>query len=952
MEPFLKQVAKDVYEKYGNHLADVAVVFPNKRAGLFFNEYLKEMSNVPLWSPAYMTINELFQENSPNIEGDPILLISKLHKEYCLQTRSDEPLDKFYYWGEMLLKDFDEIDKNLVDAQKLFANLKELRAIGNTSDSLDEEQKEAIKQFFTNFKLEEESEIKRRFLAIWEVLLPIYTNFRNTLRNDGIVYSGLMHRDIIENMESITLPYEKYIFIGFNALNKVEDAMFNEIKKRGKAHFYWDYDTAYTENKHHEAGRFIRQSLQRYPNALQDGNYSNLNKDKKITFVSTSTDNIQTRYLAEWLGKNVDKNEIETAVVLCNEELLEEVLHTIPPSIENINVTMGYPVSRTPIYSFMRRLIDLQIKNYDTTHNTFRYEAVHAILKHPYTLQCSGEAARLDKEITDKHHLLPTTTLLHADEFLSKIFSHHTNNISLINNIRDIIYTITNAIDPQNGEKDVYQELFQESLFCVYTQAQRLASLLENNELPMQSHTLASLFMRIIAGSSLPFHGEPVVGLQIMGVLETRNLDFKNLILLSANEGNLPRNSSDNSFIPYNLRRAFGLMLTEHRNSIYAYNFYRLIQRAENITMLFNNSADGAGQGERSRYMLQMLAERNNHIKEIHLKARQQTTTYTSVEVRKSNEIIEKLRQLFDTNINNKAVILSPSGINRYLDCPMKFFYYYVANLKPQLEVESTIKAVDFGNIFHKAAELFYEHIVRDGTANIVRSQLEPYAKNSALLYTFVDRAFKECFFTNATDEKPEYDGLQYINREVLHRFLVRLVKMDMEHTPFTYLGSEQATSFTMTATTAKGEKVALRIGGRVDRMEQKGDTLEIIDYKTGGEPSSPESINSLFAKKGKRSGYIFQAMLYSASMIASGKATRISPSLLYIHKQSEGKRENFVVKINKQPVVDVNEYYDSFIASLQETLDEIFNINIPFSRTEEKSRCAYCDYKSLCGED
>ena len=950
MNAFLKFVAEDLYNKYGNRLADKAIIFPNKRAGLFFNEYLKKMSAEPLWSPAYMTINELFAECSNYVEGDNILLVSKLYKEYCKHTQSNESLDKFYYWGEMLIKDFNEIDKNLVEVEKLFANLKELRAIGNATDTLDEEQKNAIRQFFINFNSEEKSEIKRRFLAVWEVLLPIYNDFRNKLRDEGIVYSGMLCRDVIERKEELYFPYEKYIFVGFNVLNRAEDAMFKILQEHGKALFYWDYDISYIADKNHEAGRFMRENLKKYPNTLEDL-YYNLQEKKKITFVSATTENIQTRYLSDWLTSNVKGNEIENAVVLCDEGLLSEVLHSIPPTVRDINVTMGYSVSHTPVYSFLQRLIELQIKGYDDTRKKFRYEAVHAILKHPYTLQCSENAFTIDEEITRKRNLFPSNEQLHADDFLAKIFIPATDNIQWINNLRDIIYTITNSSTQTETANDTYNELFRESLFSVYTQAQRILTLIETGDLQLQLRTLASLFMRVVGTLALPFHGEPVVGLQIMGLLETRNLDFKNLILLSANEGNLPRNNNENSFIPHNLRRAFGLMLTEHRNSVYAYNFYRLLQRAENITMLYNSSADGAGQGERSRYMMQLLADRADEINEITIKAEQKPETYICGSIKKTAETIKQLRHIFDTTKNNKALILSPSGINRYLDCPMKFYYYYVAKLKVRQEIENTVQALDFGNIFHKAAELFYDHIVKDSGPNIEKSHLEAYIKKDALLYTFIDKAFKECFFKCESDEKPEYDGEQFINYEVIHRFLLRLIKMDAEHTPFRYIGSEQDANFGMNTKTVDGENVSLCIGGRVDRMDYKNNTIEIVDYKTGGKPDNLKDIDALFSPIGKRNGYIFQAMLYSAAVSMAYKEAKVSPSLLYIHKEPKALRENYVIKINKQSVVDYSQYHEEFITHLQSTIDDIFNVNIPFYCTEEKDRCKYCDYKILCGE-
>lgn len=951
MNAFLKHVAEDLYKKYGNRLADTAIVFPNKRAGLFFNEYLKQMSAEPLWSPAYMTINELFAECSDLVEGDIILLVSKLYKVFCKHTRSSEPLDRFYYWGEMLIKDFDDIDKNLVDAEKLFVNLKELREMGNAADILDDEQKKAIQQFFANFNSDEKNEIKRRFLDVWRVLLPIYSDFRESLRSDGIAYSGMMCREVIESNKELLFPFDKYIFVGFNALNRSEAAMFRILQQQEKALFYWDYDVVYTNDKHHEAGRFMRENLEKYPNAMQSDVYDNLGKKKNITFISAATENIQTRYLADWLSSNVDSNEIENAVVLCDESLLGEVLHTVPPTVRDINVTMGYPVSHTPVYSFLQRLIELQIKGYDETRKKFRYEAVHAMLKHPYTLQCSENARAIDEDITKKRNLFPSTDILHADEFLAKVFVPATDNLAWIDNLRNIIYTITNSSVPTEENEDAYTELFRESLFSVYTQAQRMMSLLETGDLQLQLRTFASLFMRVVGSLALPFHGEPVVGLQIMGLLETRNLDFKNLILLSANEGNLPRNNSENSFIPYTLRRAFGLMLTEHRNSVYAYNFYRLIQRAENITMLYNSSSDGAGQGERSRYMMQLLASRAADIKEMALTAEQKPDVYNCGAVEKNGEILKQLRAIFDKDKSSRPLVLSPSGINRYLDCPMKFYYYYLAKLKVNQEVESTIQAVDFGNIFHRAAELFYEHITADTGTTIQKSHLEPYIKKSALLYTFVEQAFNECFFMGKSSGKLDYDGEQIINFEVVHRFLLRLVKMDSEYAPFTYVGSEQDANFRMETKTSDGETVSLCIGGRVDRMDCKNDTIQIVDYKTGGKPDAPNDVSALFSRTGKRSGYIFQAMLYSAAVSMAQKGKKVSPSLLYIHKQSQARRENYVINIGKQPVVDYSLYHDEFIKHLQNTIDEIFDANTPFYCTTEKDRCTYCDYKNLCGE-
>ncbi len=952
MTPFLKSVAQDIYTKFNEDLADIAIVFPNKRAGLFFNEYLVQLSNRPVWCPRYMTISELFEGCTDSITGDTILLVSKLYTLYCKHTHSNESIDQFYYWGELLIKDFDDIDKNLVDADKIFANLYDLRKMGSGNDTLDEEQKAAIQQFFRNFRPEEKSELKERFLKIWEVMGNIYHDFRTTLRSEKIAYEGLLYRDAIENNDNLTFPEKKYIFVGFNALNRVESKLFDILKERNQALFYWDYDSSYTDAPHHEAGHFMRQNLKRYPNALENICTEHFSTPKNLRIVSGATDTIQTRYVPEWIKEHHEDKEIETAVILCDETKLEATLHTIPPEVENINVTMGFPIAHTPVFTLVKLLVELQTHGYDEQHNTFVLETVHKILCHPYVQQCSSNAPTLDKHICEKRLFFPELKLLQADDFLAGIFTRRTDNSMWLASIGDIIYKIASNTKNRNNkeaENNLFEELFCEALLKTFTQAQRLISILEESNMQMQQSTIGNLFMRILSMQSIPFHGEPVVGLQVMGLLETRNLDFKNIILLSANEGNLPKSSGDNSFIPYNLRRAFGLTLSEHRDSIYAYNFYRLLQRAENITLVYNNSADSATRGECSRYILQLQAVNNFNIEKVYLEAEQQNTKTTVAAVSKSDAMIKKLKHYFDFSSNKNAHEMSPTGINRYLACPMRFFYYYVMGLRKPDEIATRLEANDFGTIFHAAAENFYKQLTKGEQKIIEKSDLAPYIEKDALLYKFIDEAFNENFFKQQ-EGKPAYDGEQFINREVLHRFLLRLLKCDALHTPFKYIGSEQAVSFPFTIQTNRGEKIEFHIGGRVDRMDEKDGTLEIIDYKTGGKEEIPQNIEQLFAYEGKHPGYIFQSMLYCIAAVESKLALKASPSLMYIHNKSSAAREDFVVKIAGQPIKDINTHRGEFMQHMQKTLEEIFNTDVPFTPTDDKNRCEWCDYKDLCG--
>lgn len=948
MTPFLKIVAKEIYNKFSNELHDIAMVFPNKRAGLFFNEYLLQCSGKPVWSPRYITISELFQSCSNAVVGDSILLVSKLYDEYKYHTHSNESIDNFYYWGELLIKDFDDIDKNIADKEKIFSNLADLRRIGDTTTVLDKEQVQAIEQFFSNFRPNEESELKKRFLQIWEVIGNIYDSFKNTLRKENIAYEGMLYRDVIEQNSEPYFPHKKYIFVGFNALNKVEEKLFEKIKEQGKALFYWDYDISYLNDSNHEAGRFMRQNLKKFPNALQDEIFDNI-RNKRVNFISTSTDSIQLRYASRWIDSHIGEREVDTAVILCDESKLESVYHIIPPRVKERNITMGFPLSHTPAYDLVKQLINLQTTGHDSEHNTFTQAAVHELLNNPYIVKNSEQASAIDKEIIEKRIFFPPLAKLQADELLATIFTRRSDNAQWFASIGDIIQRIAkneelpSVPEEKKNSIDIYRELYLEALLKVFTQTQRFIDLLGNGNLALQQKTLGSLLLRVLASTKLPFHGEPVIGMQIMGLLETRNLDFKNIIFLSANEGNLPRKSSESSFIPYNLRRAFGLTLSEHRDSIYAYNFYRLLQRAENITLVYNNSSNSNGSSECSRYILQLMAA-GLCAQKVTLTSKLKNSRFTQEAVEKNDEIINTLRRRYDYSRSEKATMLSPSAINSYLKCPLSFFFRYVMNLKAQEEYAAEVKNNDFGNIFHKAAELFYGKNER----TVERGDLLPYLEQDYRLYEFIDAAFKEEFFKNT--EQPTYNGEQYINREVLHRFLKRLVRMDCEHTPFRYLGCEKDIFFYLDIPFEKGF-IKLCIGGRVDRIDYKNDTLEIIDYKTGGKEEVPKETAQIFDFDTKNMSHIFQVLLYSVAAIENNMANKVSPSLIYIHKKSSAQRGDYVIKIAGKPILDVAPLCKDFKAMLQNKISGIFDPQTPFTPTSNEAHCQWCDFRKICGK-
>ena len=957
MESFLKLVAADLYKHTKGNLAHTAVVFPNKRAGLFFNEYLAQESESPIWSPAYVSISELFRSLSPWEVGDPVKLVCELYKIFRRETQSTETLDDFYFWGEMLISDFDDADKNKVDTDKLFSNLQDLRNIMDDYTFIDDEQEEAIRQFFQNFSIERRTALKERFISLWDVLGNIYKGFRESLASQNIAYEGMMYRHVIEHLNVDKLPYEKYVFVGFNVLNKVEHTLFTQLKDAGKAVFYWDYDEFYMkENRQavtHEAGEFIRRNLRDFPSPLSGELFKNLSKPKEVHYIASSTENAQARYLPQWIRNNLTTPEKETAVVLCNEALLQPVLHSLPAEVKHVNITMGFPLSQTPVYSFLIALLELHTHGFNFKSGRYTFQSVVTLLKHPYTRQLTGQAELLEKELTRNNRFYPLPGELGKDEFLTRLFTPLSGNLNLCIRLSETLQQVAGIYQANTSgteDTDAFNQLYRESLFKAYTTINRFRTLIEEDELTVQSETFRRLLVKVLSATNIPFHGEPAIGMQVMGVLETRNLDFRHLVLLSVNEGQLPKSGGDSSFIPYNLRKAFGMTTIEHKIAVYAYYFYRLLQRAERITLMYNTSSDGLNRGEWSRFMLQFLIEWPHPITRQFLEAGQSPQGTSPITVEKTPDVMRRMQSLFDVRANPKAKF-SPSALNYYLDCPLKFYYRYVAGLSAPDEVSAEIDSATFGSIFHYAAEHIYKDLTTHGKV-INKEALETLLRNEVKLQDYVDTAFKKLFFNVPQNEKPEYNGVQLINSAVIARYLKQLLQNDLRYAPFTFIASEMEVDEPIDIQTPKGV-IKSRIGGIIDRMDSKDGTLRIVDYKTGGDADTPPHVESLFIPDKKRSNYVFQTFLYAAIMCRKQPTMKIAPALLYIHRAAT-ETYSPVIQMGeprkpKEAVEDFSKYEKEYRERLQGLLEEIFNPEKSFAQTEIIEKCTYCDFKALC---
>ena len=935
---FLEYVAEDIIGKYGTDLSRIAVVFPNKRAALFLNEHLARIAGQPVWSPAYITISDLFRQHTDLRPADPIKLICDIHKSFTKCTGIDETLDHFYGWGQLLLADFDDIDKNMADADSIFCNLKDIHELDDIS-YLDDEQKEMLKRFFANFSDDIESELKKRFLSLWSHFGDIYHDYNRRLTEQGIGYEGAIYRKVASE-ETLHLKYDKYLFVGFNLIQKVERVLFSRLMKEGTAKFYWDFDEYYMPTARAQQSASVPNNtasfaayLTDFPNELDNTDrdiYANMRRPKRIRFISSPTENAQARFASNWLLENERyKAGRKTAVVMCDESILLPIMHSLPPEADKVNITSGFPLAMTPVASLVMLLFDLYTLGLRKKGTAFNPHYLKKLMAHPY--------ARHLQEM----HL--------KGVHLSQV--HQEGSAALLQHIATLVKQVGIATK-QEGDA-----LTQESVFRMFTILNRLAALADSGDLLVDNTTLRRLVSQLVGAASIPFHGEPVIGVQIMGVLETRNIDFDNVLLLSCNEGNMPKGVNDSSFIPYSIRKAHGLTTIDNKVAIYSYYFHRLLQRAGDITIAYNNSTDNGHTGEMSRFMLQLLVESGQKIDHYSLTAKNQPSPLMPKAIEKDETALNKLEEMSR---------LSPSAINTYIRCKLAFYYQYIAHIKEPDSDPETIDNRMFGNIFHRAAYLIYKDIT-DHSPVIEKAHIQAYLSNRKLLASVVDRAFEE-------EECKTNNGLQIINREVIIEYVTKLLKIDQQLCPFSILAMEEEAkvytqlSFTIPlggalVSSAPTKQYNLTIGGIIDRLDAVTDKqtgkrrIRVVDYKTGNKPSSAiKSIEEVFDPKNiasKHSNYFLQAILYSLIVSRSKEWNAandaVSPALLFI-KQAATNDYDPTLCIDKHPISDVTVYEEEFLTKLKETVADMYSPDATFTPTDDRKKCELCPYRMLCG--
>lgn len=959
MKPFLYQVASLFYEKWEAEVSRLAFVFPNRRTGLFFQKYLSEVADTPLFSPTILTINDLFIQLSGKQSADRISMLFTLYDIYIRQSGSTETFDEFLYWGEMLLNDFDDIDKYMANARMLFSNVTDLREIENDFDFLSDEQIAAIRSFWSSFYPRGDTPNQQQFLAVWQVLYDLYEEFRATLAAEGKGYEGMIFREVVESMErgeSPDLPYEQIVFVGLNALSVSEERFLAQLQKREIADFYWDYVSDKVTDPDNKASYFVSRNLKSFPSSMKLPPEEKVKTEIEVIGIPSGIGQAKHVYtlLSDWCKEAEMSSEeaLRTAVILPDEHLLIPVLNAIPEQIRRINVTMGYPLAGTPVASLIEYILALQ-KNvrYIDRNPLFYFRDVLPVLNHRYILSTSPEIiSSLVKEITENNKIYISHTELGKTPLLEILFTPVTGVEAFSDYLIKVLEELNKVMSALSDEEEEdapqrTNDLEQEFIFHYFTTVNRMKEVMKDARIEMKIDTFFRLLKRVTDTITIPFHGEPLSGLQIMGVLETRALDFDRLIILSMNEGIFPQRKAANSFIPYNLRRGFGLPTYEHQDSVWAYHFYRLIERASHVSLLYDTRSNGLQTGEVSRFVHQLHYHYEVPMRDKLVVYNVSSSKTPPLAVPKREDIMRRL----DAYRKGGSKAISASAINTYLDCPLKFYFSVVEGIREEEEVSETIESDVFGSILHKVMEELYKPF--QGKMVTV-DLLKAIRKDTALLTGAIARAFASEFFK--TEVVRSLTGQNYLIGEMIRKYVEKILERDGKLTPFVYIESERK----INGLISLSDHSEIRLKGFIDRVDEVRDAIRIIDYKSGSGTTTFSSIESLFNKEEKdRAKAVMQVFMYCwmYAHFTENKGKTIQPGIYYVrslfsdpfdpsvyHRIERGKSEK---------VEDFSGYAQAFEEGLRGCLDEIFNPEIPFTQTPTGKACSYCPFKGICGK-
>lgn len=927
IQSFLEKLSIELDRQYPQGFENLCIVFPTQRAGLFFKKHIAKKRKESVWAPEVFSIENFFASISGFEIPDNLSLVFELFSIFKKHF-PDESFDNYYFWGTLLLNDFDEVDRSLANPKQLFKNVRELKEI-DAEFGLSDEEIETIKKFWASvWNTEKEpSSIKSEFLRTWRVLYEIYSDYKQTLAAKNWIYSGMMYRQVAENFDSYssqTDRWAKIIFAGLYDLSPAEEKFISKLVSTGKAECIWDSDEYYQDRNFMEAGKYFRNSKLITRNHLFKGNYF-ADFTKKIEMIGVSHPVAMAKAAGQIIHKQREGDNFvpeEHAFVLPDETLLLPVLHSIPDSIGKINVTMGYPLAATPLSSLFEILYSL---NRNNRKGSFYHADVMNLLNHPYIQNLKDDRRLLRdwiKKCTQNGWIYLSSKNFKGDtvpSYFAHLFSHPKDSREIFSYLFSILNILRLSI--KQKEKSA-GNMEAEFIFQFYTSLARLEELFGQYPSEINPENTWKLFREIISGVRIPFTGEPLEGLQIMGFLESRALDFKNVYLFSMNEGVLPAPARMNSFIPFNIRKAFGLNTHEHQDSRYSYYFYRLLQRAENIYLFYNTSPKSISGGDKSRYLIQLDLE----LKKIYPDMVSVSKRVFSIPphlLNKESIVIQKTDEILNSL---KAVRWSASTLSAYINCPLQFYFKKIARLREQDEIEDNLDSAGFGNVFHKAMELIYknEKVI---TVSVI-DRLVPQIKD------VVKKAFQLEF--SGAQNGPE--GRNLILVKAIEKLVEKVLDHDRADAPFSIFMAEMFSNFKLEINPIAG---LADFTGKIDRVDDMNGYMRILDYKTGKTDFNKNTeTEDLFSNP--KHQILFQTFFYGLMISKNYPGRKIKLGIYPLKKISTG------IIYPKKEFLQEEELL-KFEDHLKLLMTEIYNKDIPFAQTEDTDRCQYCEFRGIC---
>lgn len=934
MNSFTGAIASYILQKHGTQIRDVTVVFPGRRAGLFLLREMASQSSAPVFAPRITTLDSFTSEITGIQQGETLPMMYELYRSYISVTGFSRSFDDFLFQGNTLLSDFNECDNERIDVHKLFANINDLREIDDLYSDTVLYAKDFILSFWQMFIGNRKLGIAAGFGHLWEHLPSVYNHFTAALLSKGKAYGGLIMKQAAQSPSLISewisqSGSEHFYFAGFNALTRAEREVFMHFKESGRASFLWDYDDYYVNDKEQEAGTFIRENLKSFPppaDFYQSHRhlFSCYTEEKKIHAIPVPQVTDQARYLTKLAEEGVLGGN--TAIVLADEKLLVPVIHALKEEMK-ANVTMGYDVRYTRAFALTDSVMTLYRNcRRSKKGNFFRSSDVSRILMHHFFRNYSPQIHSIHRNLLVNRTYVKDTELT-LPGWLNDIFTFSGTPAEFVTFAERITVSLYSELN-QNGSFST-QKTEMQALYEINQQLKGLRMIIEDNKVAIENlATIISLIKKSLAVIKLSFRGEPLTGLQIMGLLETRALDFENVIILSASEGVLPSSSQSNSFISMGLRSGFKMRTPSYDEAIFAYNFYRLIQRAKKVWITWCTGQGITEKAEMSRYLLQI---QHAGIHPLHLcpvDNRPAVPLGNAISVQKDEAVMARLEMY-----RNGEKTMSSSSLNTYIDCPLRFYFSYVAGMKDQDEpMDEDMDNRIIGSLFHKAAELLYGSKFETGTT-VRTKDLE------AITVSDYQKAISEAFTSVLKYSDGNYSeylsGTEWLYEEIINKYLKALVKWDQRNCPYVYMGHEVEAE-------AAFEDSRIRFYSRLDRLEEKDGIMILSDYKASDLKGMEMNAGNGFDFGARKRNYVFQMYFYHY-ILQKRYGKPVITRLIALNKLTAEEFD----PVQNDPA-NTGEM-EVFTTLLRKITDELFSPDVPFTQTQEEKLCRFCNYKAIC---